>query len=564
MLPFAFIRAQEIRDIDTEVYLFADGSAIVKQVWDQTVVEGTERYIPIDNPGKSYIHDFRVFENGVEYANDGRNWNSDRSRAAKTNRCGILEKGGGNIELCWGQGEYGDHVWTLYYTIDNLVLSYPEGDGFHWHFLNDEWTPLPQHASISIINKTDREAWFWERADSCNVQFWGFGMVGSSWIDEGTIHFESSEPFQYRSFFSALVRFDKGLFVGCTEGDGTFEELKEEAMEGSDYEEEEDDSGTTLEQIFGLIVFGFFLVVLPVLIVGYLIFLLIRRIYRRVTGNRYDQKIFGVSKIEGWSRDIPLQGSPTAVFSLLQKGDFLSRGKNKMFPDLVSAYFLRWILDGLITVEPDPKKQGRYNLRFTQESETPAFPDSLESTVYQAARNAAGSNLLLEANEFKRWSYQHDREVASWPNEAIYSGRAKWQDVSQEERRKAVEFKNFLGDFTLMDQRTAPEVGLWKQYMVFAASFGIADKVAQNFEKLFPKVMEEYTRQTHMMDMATTYYILGDISRSSRAMMSSALERQAQREAKAAAARRSSGGGGSISFGGGGGGFGGGHGGGSR
>ena len=130
-------QAQAIRDIETIVNLFSNGNAQVIQKWDVTVVEGTEWYIPIDNPGKSYIHDFHVFENGKEYENDGRHWNSNRSLEEKTFRCGIVEKSGDNIELCWGQGEYGDHVYTISYIIDNLVQSFDECDGFHWHFLND-------------------------------------------------------------------------------------------------------------------------------------------------------------------------------------------------------------------------------------------------------------------------------------------------------------------------------------------------------------------------------------------------------------------------------------------
>lgn len=554
--------AQAIRDICTNVYLFPNGQGFVEQTWDVSVVSGTEWYIPIDNPGKSYIHDLRVFENGEEYANDGRNWNSDRSLAAKTRRCGIVEKGGGSVELCWGQGPYGDHVYTIYYKIDNLVLSYPECDGFHWHFLNDEWSVRPRHASITFINKTGSAQWFWNSSDDNNFRFWGFGMVGDSWIEDGKICFESTEPLQYSSFFSALISFDKGLFSPEVEGDGTFEDLKEEARKGSDYGDEDEKMG-----VFDWIAAGIMillLVGLPLLIVGYLIYLLIRRIYRKVSGNRYDKKVFGKSKIDGWYRDVPLGGSPKAMLSLLQEGDFLAGSRNKEFPNLVSAYFLKWILDGLISVEKDLGKQDRYNLRFTKGKEQVQFQDSMEATIYKAALEAAGDNLLLEANEFKRWSYRHDAQVASWPNEAVYSGRALWKGVSQEDRCHAVEFKNFLDDFTMVDKRTAPEVGLWKQYMILAASFGIAEKVAKNFEKLFPTVMEEYTRQSNMMNMTTTYYLLNSLGNSSRAMMSSALGRQAERSARAAAARRSAGGGGSISFGGGGGGFGGGHGGGSR
>ncbi|MBR5735711.1 MAG: DUF2207 domain-containing protein [Bacteroidales bacterium] len=553
--------AQEIRDIETTVNLFANGNAQVIQKWDVTVVSGTEWYIPIDNPGKSYIHDFHVFENGKEYENDGRKWNSNRSLAEKTRRCGIVEKSGGDIELCWGQGEYGDHVYTISYIIDNLVQSYDECDGFHWHFLNDEWDVKPQHASIKIVNETDRAPWYWASEDSCNVRFWAFGMVGDSRLEDGAICFESTEPFKYRSFFSALVSFDKGLFLpDITKGDGTFEKLQKKAMKGSDY----DDDMSFFEKIcywfFLLLIIG-----LPLLLIFLVIYLILRKIYRKVSGHHYDKKIFGKSKISDWWRDIPLDGSPTAMYSLIQSGDYLAPNKNKVFSNIVSAYFLRWIQDGLLAVERDPKKNSRVNLRFVKGDEILNFDDTIEGQIYDAALEAAGDNNILEADEFKKWSYKHDSKVTAWPLAAKTAGRAIWEKKTPEERCHAIEFKNFLNDFTLTSEREAPEVGLWKQYMVMAASLGIADKVSKNFEKLFPEIMEEYAQQTNMVDMTTTYYVLRSLSNTSTSMMSSALDRQAQRAAAtAAAARRSSGGGGSISFGGGGGGFGGGHGGGSR
>ncbi|MBR0533332.1 MAG: DUF2207 domain-containing protein [Bacteroidales bacterium] len=554
------VHSQEIRDIETSVTLSADGSARVVQVWDVTVVDGTEWYIPIDNLGECYIHDFQVSENGIEYENDGRRWNSNRSLAAKTHRCGIVEKRGGNIELCWGQGEYGDHIYTISYTIDNLVQSYDECDGFHWHFLNDEWDVKPEHASIKIINGTGGNPWYWTSEDSSNVRFWGFGMVGDSRLEDCTICFESTEPFRYGSFFSALVSFDKGLFSPSVEGTGTFEQLKEEAMEGSDYGDEQLSRG---DKIFGIILLALFLLI-PLLIVGWALFAIIRKIYRRVSGRHFDKKIFGKDKIDGWWRDVPLNGSPTALYSLLLSGDLLKPDKNTMFSNLVSAYFLKWIQDGMLAVERDPKKQDRVNLRFVKEAAEAESEDTMENTVYCAALAAAGENRLLEANEFKTWSYKNDKTVASWPLAAKRAGTAIWRELSPEERCHAVEFKNFLNDFTLASEREAPEVGLWKQYMVMAAVLGVAEQVYRNFEKLFPKVMEEYVRQTNMFDTTTTYYVLRNLNRSSSAMMSSAMQRQAQRAARAAAAQRSSGGGGSISFGGGGGGFGGGHGGGSR
>ena len=101
--------AQQIRDVDVTVDLFSDGSARITQVWDATVVQGTEWYIPIENLGRMTVTDLTVSENGQEFISEGRHWNVDRSLSQKAGRCGIVEKRDG-VELCWGQGSYGDHV----------------------------------------------------------------------------------------------------------------------------------------------------------------------------------------------------------------------------------------------------------------------------------------------------------------------------------------------------------------------------------------------------------------------------------------------------------------------
>ncbi|MBP5504814.1 MAG: DUF2207 domain-containing protein [Bacteroidales bacterium] len=552
--------AQEIRDIITKVQLFHDGNALVSQIWDLTATEGTEWYIPIDNPGKSRITHFTVIENGVEFESDGDQWNSKRSMAEKTQRCGIVHKKGDDIELCWGLGSYGDHKFGILYIIEGLVQDYGDCDGFHWHFLNDEWYVCPKHASVTFVNKSGSDAWYWNSEEDSNVRFWGFGMVGDSGIEDGVITFESTEPLRYKSFFSAMMQFNKGMFEPKVTADGTFEELKKEALEGSDYDSGDD--GFDQEKAGRILLI--IILLIPALFILFIIYRLLCMLYWKVSGRHYDKKIFGKSKISDWWRDVPLEGNPTALFSLLCTSDKLITNFSKRFPNLVSAYFLKWIQDGLLAVERDADKFERVNLRFVKGKEDLQFNDYMEGVVYRAALDAAGENLLLEKNEFKSWSYRHDSTVVTWPNRAISSGEAVWKPLSQEERCHAVEFKNYLSDFTLMDQREAPEVGLWKQYMVMAAAMGIADKVAKNFEKLFPQTMEEYTRNSNMTDVATTYLVLSSLNDSSRAMMASAIDRDAQRQAAAAQARRSSGGGGSISFGGGGGGFGGGHGGGAR
>ena len=71
-LFFAPASATDIRSVNTEVWLYRNGNALVYQRWDVNVTRGTEWYIPIENLGKRSIRDLRVFENDRRFEDDGR------------------------------------------------------------------------------------------------------------------------------------------------------------------------------------------------------------------------------------------------------------------------------------------------------------------------------------------------------------------------------------------------------------------------------------------------------------------------------------------------------------
>ena len=568
-----FLSATDIRSIDTEVWLHKNGNAVVHQRWDVTITGGTEWYIPIENLGDRNIRDLSVFEGERKYESDGRAWDSDRSLAQKMYRCGIAEKSNG-VELCWGQGKVGDHVYDIIYIIDNLVKTSADGEDamFNWQFLNDEWSAKPQHVSLKLYNMADSTR-VWVAGEEGNMGIWVFGCEADYGVDEGEVHIESTEPFGYLDYLTVMMRFDKDMFAPFTTDSRTFEELREEAFFGSDYRlEEEDDEAKTkrfLGQVLRFFLFlgGFFLAI-------FLIFVLIPativKYWRRWTGIRYKKDIFGQKRITGWWRDVPLGGNLSAAYSLLDSGDHLSGG-NSLFSRLVGAYFLRWVHKGLVVCEKDKDKEGRMNLRFTKASpDGYKSDDPLELKIYKGARLASGGNLLLENNEFKKWSEKNYTTVISWQDEARSAGRKVWQSCSNEKRCQLVQFRNYLEDFTLSKVHEAPEAALWEEYLVFAELFGIADKVSKNLEKLYPEIYREYLSRAHT---SSTSDLFRSVSSSSASLLSAAISERNSRSYSSYSSSSSSssssrtryyGGGGHSSHHGGGGHSGGGHGGGSR
>ena len=473
------VYAQSIRDLDIRVEVAKDGSARITQVWDVTVVEGTEWYVPIQNLGKMTIEDLSVSENGQPFIDEGRTWNVDRSLAEKAGRCGIVEKRDG-VELCWGQGTLGSHVWTAQFTATGLVQSFTDADGFNFQFVNPHLPSPPQHVKVTIVNATGGPEWTYD-----NTRVWGFGSYGDINVTNGAIVYESLEPFSYESSVIILTRFEKSMFAPTVSRDLSFDEFKEKAMSGSSYGEKD-----PAEKFF-LWMFG--------LLFGGSIFLLLRAAVLNALGYKYKKSLYGKTKITEWFREAPMDGNLFASSFVLDNGWRFPSGQTSSH-GLIGAFFLRWILDGKVKVLPDTKNAKRVNLDFSQE---PDIQDDVELALFNMAKEAAGSNGLLESGEFEKWSERNFKRVTAWPTRAQARGRGYMQDkhyflhgttTNEEGAREAcrvVEFKNFLNDFTLSKERGAVEVGMWKDYLVFAQLYGIADKVATQFQKLFPKEFQE-------------------------------------------------------------------------
>ena len=553
--------AQQIRDIDETVLLRRDGSARVTQVWDVETTSGTEFYLPFESLGPMYITDLSVSENGEAFVSEGDGWDTDRSREKKRGRCGIVRKSGG-VELCWGVGDHGNHRWTVSYTIRGLVMQMGDYAGLYFTFVNPGLMASPQHVRVRLVNETGGPEW-----TSDNVKVWGFRSESEIFVEDGAVRAESLAPFGSEDEMTVLVRFDDGLFTPDVQYEKSFDEIQEMAFKGSDYPEK-----LSAGDIFWLVV-GFFLILFFTPI-GWALLAIFLGIYYGISyyllGRKYKKSIFGKARIKGWYRDIPLDGNIAAAYYALETGSVL--GGSKFGNNLLAAYFLRWVLRGKVGVESDPKNKKRVNLRLESDA---TFDDAFENDLYKMVYEASGNNRVLEAGELEKYARKSFKKVSDIPSREKARGHRWFEDrkmtqgkegLNEKGQKKAlqlIEFKNFLEAFTLSAERGAIEVTLWEDYLVFAALFGIADKVAKQFEKLYPAQFREFSASAgmHGLSLGTLMSVSHDLS--AAAMRNAALEKSS-RSVSSGGSGRSGGGGGHFSHGGGGHSFGHSHGGGTR
>ena len=221
------VMAQSVENLSIRAVLHKDGSASITQKWAAEVVSGTEYYIPISNLKDMSVSDLRVSEGGVEFVSEGTGWDVHRSIREKAGRCGIVDKGSEGVELCWGVGEYGKHVWNVSYELSGLVQALQDYDAFNFQFVNPGLAAPPQQVRVLIDNDFDAQ---WTDEDT---REWGFGCDGTVDLVDGKIVMESNSPLSSSQYVNLMLRFNKGIFSPAVSRDIPFEKMQNKAFKGS-------------------------------------------------------------------------------------------------------------------------------------------------------------------------------------------------------------------------------------------------------------------------------------------------------------------------------------------
>lgn len=546
-LPLSAGNRQRVRDLDIQITLLSQGGAVVRETWDiNTGDDITEWYLVRQNLGDIQIRSFTVMdENGVSFIDDGE-WDVNRSLDQKAGRCGIVHKQDG-VELCWGVGSHGDHVFRALYGMTNAVKSLHDYDMLHLQVVSPGLSSPPEHVKVTIEAKD-------LQLDTLNTRAWGFGFGGRTSFEDGKVVFESIEPLKKSHSVIALLRLDKGHFSSASIQDRDFQDALDIAMVGADFgdgdsSEEDDPISKGIAAFFTALI----------------MYLIVRKPIRMMLGKkskREIRRVTGTGKLKNvnWFRDIPLEKNLNAASKVLE--DLGESGKKN---NLALAEILRLVHGGYLKASRE--MDGPVKLIFTDKDISDLDPSAQKFHIM--LRNAAGADLVLENHEFSSWARENDTEVYYWSHnskiraidflkEKAWWDNGKYTAAGQQEARHLVGLKKFLDEFTLVKERETVEAVLWKDYLVYAALFGLADKVAKQLKDIDPV----YFKQAFPYEPSTLTSLLTTSELLATSLRSATLSGDPCTSSGDDSG--SSGYGGSTSYGGGGGFSGGGYGGGGR
>ena len=518
----------QLHRLDIRVVLSHNGDARITETRQMSIdSEGTECYIGLGVFDGSEVRDLTVTdETGLQYENVGR-WDIDRSRSWKAGKCGIVTKHGG-YELCWGLGDSGERTYITSYTYTNIMHAHPDADAIRHVFLDADVNPKPDKAYLTIEAEEDSVRFTEE-----NSGIWGFRFGGELGFDNGKMVAYNDEPFGSSGAMYIMCRFDKGLFEPDIQDADSFETKKEQAFEGSDYVGGYDGyGGGDDDEGFWAFVF---------MVIGFVVVPIVTGVWYFVYVWRARKKAF---KDLLWYRDIPMKGNLQLANDMLNAYRYVGTDYN----NLLSACVLKLINMGAISIESRLNSKGKTEQNFVMH-ELPNYADQplLLRKIHNIFKTAAGEDTVLEPKELKSFmrSTKNESITDSFINTLHTKTGITHYKYRLEEERQVFGLKKFLQEFTLLDERHVQEVALWKDYMIYATLFGIADQVIRDMKKINPEYFNMDQVANQMADNMTLPMIRSTLLNST----SRAVANKAAREARA------SGRGGHSSWGGGGGGF---------
>ena len=424
------------------------------------------------------------------------------------------------------------------------------------------WTLIPYDFSNSIGKVEIKIHSGFKYSDTLDV--WGYGNYGGlAYVYDGDILLESNGSLDKNEYMTVLAKFPLGTFKANNKLNHDFDYYLEMSKEGStSYKGSNSNYGGTQNRAFQIfaIILTFFRALFPmfIIIIGASF---IKSKSTKLVINKEEKKF---NKDISYYRDIPCNNNLFRAYYIAYEYGIISKKT-----DILGAIILKWLKDGLIRI--DQKEKGIIFKRedtviILNETDSSKIVDKFENKLFNMLY-AASIDGILENKEFEKWCNKSYYKVITW-----FDGIIKDQQLQlcveglinveekkgllftkkiytattrlSEEAKEIYGLRRFLLDYTLIPDRTAMEVKLLENYLVFAQMLGIAKEVAKEFKDLYPELIEESHFNSYDHIMFVHMY-------STKAV-------NAAYSAKSRAEHYSGGGGGFSSGGGGGGSFGGG------
>ena len=508
-----FSATYRISNLNIDADLQKDGSAIVSEAVTYDIGEINGVYFYIDAKGYGGITSLQIFEdNGISNNNEISFNEVDPSNYEVTENDGVYK-----IKL-YSKNNNNTRVFKFVYTLPDAINVYNDVAQLNRKMVGQDWEKNIDHINVTIKVPVSKNY------DNSKILVFGHGpLTGEVTKVENTVVYKLDDYYS-GDFLEAHILMEPEIFSEFNESKIIHENKKQELL---DMEKRlADEANAERERAEKMYTFGKYLFALGGVILGFIEFLILKTKKSIIKG--YEREIpFGK-----YSREIP-NLSPAAVGSIITKkideneilatildlirkkmlsletiGDhnFLTligdtntdklteaeqiildiyindfgdgkvldldtlKSSLKKLPKGVEKKFRKWVR----IIEKVPSQEGFKDIRLLDFAEN---NKSLKLIRIPIALIAISSVFLSYFNLWILILLPLSIPVAFslfkvLPNKKKYTTE-----------RELVAFKNFLSDYSQLEEAKIAHIHLWEEYFVYAVALGVSEKVVKAYKK---------------------------------------------------------------------------------
>lgn len=534
-----------LNKVHSQAIINNDGTVDIKQTWvydDRYVYDGTEHYINMNasygyeaaSKGKEAITDYVVYRNGqkMEFK---EGWRVKDSFEEKSGKYGVIEVGRNEIELTFGITDKTINEFVVEYKVHNVVKETEDGYKYlHWTFLPTELSPSPQRLTAEIHVQDGVEI---DKVYGFNYE----GQVGFLHDQRNAVYAEMNQG-RYKDNTTLnifiLLKDENDLIKGTYNVDMTLEEKAKQILKGSDYDLDHfysehfepiaSSEDPWWKQFFSfnslmLLLTSFF----PLLFfVGILVFVITLGGARRrsLIKNMDKEDLRKLRKDKNfYYRDEP---DETANSTELIRELIVT---NKMDNNILSYYISKWTSEGVFEYLYEEEEKVLFFttnvITFKIHKDKFSPKSQLEEQLFGEFYRLTNKDGVITTKNLSQLNMSKITKYMDEHKENAYLELEKMgyvvdnRNKGKSSGKKGIKFirpfkptltkkgeelvfqhaglKNYLEQFTLINERTSSEIELWDYYFYMAALYEVADKFKKELKDM-PNLSEEGRKKYNM------------------------------------------------------------------
>lgn len=543
-----------LRNLDYDVQLNSDGTADVVETWRISIEDTNTLFktFEVDSSKYSEITDVKVSEVTSSGEKDFTQVNQYQYHLNKDTYYGLIYNG--KFEIAWGaNAKNTTRTYKISYKIIDAIKNYNDCSEFYWQFISTD-SEIPADLvkgtiklPVAVANKEDLKVWAHGPLNG-NIQ-----IVSNDTVEFEVQDFDENTMLEARVVTPTNVFYSNQNVNNQVKLNSILEQEQKWADEANAKREElakQEQQRKTLFTI-GMIITNIIGVVVTIIVIKKII--KYHKILKETPIVKPEQEF-------EYYRDIPNESATPAQAGFLYY--FKNSGLQYNMSKIISATMLDLCMKKYIEFEviPDKKEQIKVIIKnedITKLSEDEKMvyellqkipkkdTDSFTMKEFEKYASSHSSSILNSFNKIEKIAKEtakqegnYDEELIkkqnSWSSQgvvyaflavisifimqlliipsiiaAVYCFKlsSRYNRLTQKgvnEKAMWVGLKKYMEDFSMIKDKTVPELILWEKYLVYATAFGIADKVLKQLKVVYPQI----TDTDYMMSHGYTYMYL--------------------------------------------------------